>query len=86
MNEHPSMITQTNEISGFPGGEGSEIQLEMENRIRNLLWTVSGDYAQEMKPDISLYRRSRPLEGKLLLIFWIRNTRRSPDLEISRKC
>lgn len=61
MNKHPSRIEHTNEISGFSEGEGSEIQLEMENRIRNLLWTVSGDYAQEMKPDISLYRRSRPL-------------------------
>ena len=53
MNKHPSRIEHTNEISGFSEGEGSEIQLEMENRIRNLLWTVSGDYAQEMKPDIS---------------------------------
>lgn len=31
---------------------------EIENRIRNLLWTVSGDYSLEFKPDIALYRRS----------------------------
>ena len=61
MNKHSSVITKTNEVSGLLEVEGTEIQLEMENRIRNLLWTVSGDYAQEMKPDISLYRRSRPL-------------------------
>lgn len=38
-----------------------EYQLDMENRIRNLLWTVSGDYALEMKPNISLFLRSRAI-------------------------
>ena len=26
-----------------------DYQLELENRIRNLLWTISGDYTQQMK-------------------------------------
>ena len=30
-----------------------DYQLELENRIRNLLWTISGDYTQQMKPDVS---------------------------------
>lgn len=38
-----------------------EYQLELENRIRNLLWTVSGDYTLEMKPDVSLYLRSKAI-------------------------
>ena len=36
-------------------------QLEMENRIRNLLWTVSQDYSLECKPDVSLFLRSREI-------------------------
>ena len=32
-----------------------EFQMDMENRIRNLLWTISGDYSQEMKPDVTLF-------------------------------
>lgn len=36
-------------------------QLELENRIRNLLWTVSGDYTLDMKPDVSLFLRSRAI-------------------------
>lgn len=39
--------------------EFDDYRLDMENRIRNLLWTVSGDYALEFKPDISLFLRSR---------------------------
>lgn len=38
-----------------------EEDLELENRIRNLLWTVSGDYTIDMKPDTALYRRSKAL-------------------------
>lgn len=38
-----------------------EYQLDMENRIRNLLWTVSGDYGLEMKPDVSLFLRSKSI-------------------------
>ena len=36
-----------------------DYQLELENRIRNLLWTISGDYTQQMKPDVSLFLRSK---------------------------
>ena len=36
-------------------------RLELENRIKNLLWTVSGDYTLEMKPDISLFLRSKSI-------------------------
>ena len=38
-----------------------DYQLELENRIRNLLWTISGDYTQQMKPDVSLFRRSKDI-------------------------
>ncbi|MGI6056255.1 MAG: cobaltochelatase CobT-related protein [Bilifractor sp.] len=31
---------------------------ELENRIRNLIWTVSGDYTLEVKPDLGEYSRS----------------------------
>ena len=36
-----------------------DYQLELENRIRNLLWTVSEDYTQQIKPDVSLFLRSK---------------------------
>ena len=54
-----------NKNSGKLSDIGSEelqiqdYQLELENRIRNLLWTVSGDYTQQMKPDVSLFLRSK---------------------------
>ena len=38
-----------------------DYQLEQENRIRNLLWTISGDYTQQMKPDVSLFLRSKDI-------------------------
>lgn len=41
--------------------EIEDYQLELENRIRNLLWTVSGDYTLEMKPDVSLFLRSKDI-------------------------
>ena len=41
--------------------EIEDSRLELENRIRNLLWTVSGDYKLDMKPDISLFLRSRAI-------------------------
>lgn len=58
-----------------------DYQLELENRIRNLLWTISGDYTQQMKPDVSLFLRSRILHcmmglsrahwrNSLIKIFW----------------
>ena len=42
--------------------EIDEYRLELENRIRNLLWTVSGDYQLDMKPDVSLFLRSKAIE------------------------
>ena len=34
-------------------------RLELENRIRNLFWTVSGDYSLDLKPDIYKFERSK---------------------------
>ena len=45
--------TEPVEIDGY--------RLELENRIRNLLWTVSGDYQLDMKPDVSLFLRSKAI-------------------------
>lgn len=36
-------------------------RLELENRIRNLLWTISGDYSLNMKVDVPLYLRSKAI-------------------------
>lgn len=41
--------------------EIDDSRFELENRIRNLLWTVSGDYGLSVKPDISLFFRSRDI-------------------------
>lgn len=41
--------------------EIEDYRLELENRIRNLLWTVSGDYKLDMKPDVSLFLRSKSI-------------------------
>lgn len=35
-----------------------EFELELENRIKNLIWMVSGDYTLDVKPDIESYHRS----------------------------
>lgn len=35
-----------------------EFELERENRIKNLMWTVSGDYAIDFKPDLEAFARS----------------------------
>ena len=32
--------------------EIDDYRLELENRIRNLLWTISGDYTLNMKVDV----------------------------------
>lgn len=34
-------------------------RLEIENRIRNLFWTVSGDYTLDIKPDLDAFARSK---------------------------
>lgn len=36
-------------------------RLDLENRMRNLLWTVSGDYTLDFKPDVSLFQRSKAI-------------------------
>ncbi|MCD7736274.1 MAG: nitric oxide reductase activation protein, partial [Lachnospiraceae bacterium] len=36
-----------------------DVQAEAENRIRNLMWTVSGDYALDTKPDVESYEKSK---------------------------
>lgn len=41
--------------------EIDDYRLELENRIRNLLWTISGDYKLEMKVDVSLFLRSKAI-------------------------
>ena len=39
--------------------EAEELQVEAENRIRNLMWTVSGDYRLDTKPDMESWSRSK---------------------------
>lgn len=41
--------------------QAEDHRLEIENRIRNLFWTVSGDYSREIKPDVDTFLRSKPL-------------------------
>lgn len=41
--------------------QAEDHRLEIENRIRNLFWTVSGDYTMEMKPDVDTFLRSKSL-------------------------
>lgn len=36
-------------------------RLEVENRLRNLFWTVSGDYAAEFQPDVETYHNAPEL-------------------------
>lgn len=33
-------------------------QLEIENRIKNMVWTICGDYSLKARPDIELYRKA----------------------------
>ena len=61
-------VTATKEREKIQEGEDDcqelslqDYQLELENRIRNLLWTISGDYTQQMKPDVSLFLRSKDI-------------------------
>ncbi|QOV20269.1 nitric oxide reductase activation protein [Blautia liquoris] len=49
----------------YPGDElfeketVDESRLELENRIKNLVWTVSGDYTLEVKPDVESFLTSQ---------------------------
>ncbi len=36
-----------------------ENRLELENRIKNLVWTICGDYSLEIRPDAALFLKSR---------------------------
>ena len=36
-----------------------EYELELENRIKNLMWTVSGNYSLDFKPDLAAFARSK---------------------------
>ena len=58
--------------------EIDDYRLELENRIRNLLWTVSGDYGLDMKPDVSLFLRSKAIA------LWIRNSKKCHHMQILR--
>ena len=39
--------------------QAEDHRLEIENRIRNLFWTISGDYTLDVKPDAKAFLRSR---------------------------
>ena len=65
---HGKMFMENKENENFQAREDNckelnlqDYQLELENRIRNLLWTISGDYTQQMKPDVSLFLRSKDI-------------------------
>lgn len=36
-----------------------EYQMEVENRIKNLMWTVSGDYDLDVKPDVASFAKNK---------------------------
>lgn len=39
--------------------ELEEIQLEIANRMKNIIWTVCGDYTLEAKPDVEAFLKSK---------------------------
>ena len=39
--------------------EIEEYEMEIENRIRNLMWTVSGDYALNTRLDVASFSKSK---------------------------
>ena len=43
----------------WPAEQLEEHHLEISNRIRNLFWTVSGDYDMEFEPDTEKYVYSK---------------------------
>ena len=36
-------------------------QMEIENRIKNMVWTICGDYTLVVRPDLELYRKAPDL-------------------------
>lgn len=39
--------------------ELEERQLEIANRMKNIIWTVCGDYTLEAKPDVEAFLKSK---------------------------
>ena len=39
--------------------QAEDRQMEIENRIRNLMWTVSGDYELDVKPDVEAFLKNK---------------------------
>ena len=37
----------------------NEMEMETANRVRNLMWTVSGDYSLDVTLDLESFRKSR---------------------------
>lgn len=50
-----------NQEINLSNAQVDEYRLEIENRIRNLFWTISGDYSAEIHPDVETYRISPEL-------------------------
>lgn len=47
-------------MQGQPEGyTAEEYEYELENRMKNLLWTVSGDYELDVELDIRSFRQSK---------------------------
>ena len=43
-------------------------EMELESRIRNLVWTVSGDYTLKLKPDVERYAKEPDPPGRLFVL------------------
>ena len=43
------------------GDHTEESQMEIANRIKNIIWTVCEDYTMETKPDVEMFLRSKEL-------------------------
>ena len=48
-----------NRYAGLSKEQLDEHRMEIENRIRNLFWTISGDYSQQVEPDVDGFTRSK---------------------------
>ena len=48
--------------------ELEERQLEIANRMKNIIWTVCGDYTLEAKPDVEAFLKSKYIALYLSLI------------------
>lgn len=45
----------------FTEEQVEDYRSEIENRIRNLFWTISGDYTLDVKPDVEAFARSKEI-------------------------